>query len=94
MIESHFTISLQKKRNRPKVSGLTRAEYEVLRALDQAIRSHGNPSLKEIQNCSTFRWPQMIHEYLRRLEAKGYVSVKRNQSRGIRMLRELPARSA
>ena len=98
MIDSYSMVGLlhppRKRHPRPVIADLTLAEYETLRALAEAINKYDNPTLKEIAACSkSVRYPQMVHEYLRRLEAKGYVSVNRTRARSVKMLRPLPERT-
>ena len=94
MIDSHMTVGLlhrPPKRHTRVIGDLTLAEYETLRALAEAIDKYDNPTLKEVAACSkTVRYAQMVWEYLRRLEAKGYVSFSPRRSRSIKMLRPLP----
>lgn len=72
---------------------LTKGERGVLAALKRAIRAHGNPSLREIAACAEvtcYSLPSvpMIHRYLRRLEAKGFVELPPpNRARSIKLVR-------
>lgn len=67
---------------------LTRAERDLLAAFEQAVRQHGDPSIREIHKLAGGRWwPSSVHAYLKRLEAKGYVCFLRPpRTRGIRLL--------
>lgn len=99
MVDGYFTVALPappRRKPKPLIEDLTATQYECLRALDEAIRRHGNPSLLEIAACSaTCRYGSMVHKYLRQLALKGWVALpERQRSRGIRMLRDLPDKAA
>ena len=63
-------------------------ERTVLAALGEAIRRYGAPSMLEIAECAGFAHASSAWFHLRRLQAKGFVSITPGRARGIRLLRE------
>jgi repressor LexA len=81
MFESVFTVAQPP----PEISPVERT---VLRALVEAIRLHGNPSMMEIAELAGFSHASTAWLHLRRLQAKGFVAITPGRARGIRLLRE------
>lgn len=69
---------------------LTEKQKDVYRYLVSFINKKGySPTVRELCKIARYNSPATIHDYLKQLKKKGYITYEETKSRTIRILKEL-----
>lgn len=76
--------------NKDQEKRLTEKQKDVYRYLVSFINKQGySPTVRELCKITGYSSPATIHDYLKQLKKKGYITYEETKSRTIRILKEL-----